>query len=107
MTKLKNLAAMYITVTCSLGGFLGNQNSAIAQYYSGCFMVDGSQMLIDLNSLCSLGDRLPGKQSLLFSELQFQPSSFGNFAEVKGTVTNNSERAIPLKLIYIQVVVAK
>lgn len=103
MAKVKKIAAMYVAFGWICANAITFQERAIAQYYSGCFMLTESGNLVDLNSLCGISDRQANSRTLEFSQLQFQPSSFGNFAEVRGTVTNRSEQIIPLQVIYIRI----
>lgn len=103
MAKIKKIAAMCIVFGGIWGAALAFQDRAIAQYYSGCFMLTESGSLVDLNSLCGVSDRPKDSSGLEFSQLQFQPSSFGNFAEIKGTVTNRSGQTIPLQVIHIRI----
>jgi len=77
------------------------RTDAIAQGDPACFFVDQSGRLTDLNHLCKTETV---QTKLLFKALKPQLIFGGNAAEVKGTVTNNSNQVIPITNIYFQLI---
>ncbi len=98
---------LIIAISISLMSFLYEtaifKNVATAQEYPGCFLINQSGRLIELNNLCTLVQKQV--EPLLFSSLEFQPPLIGlKPGEVRGSVTNHSNQVVPLKIIYIQLV---
>lgn len=78
-------------------------NTAIAQEYPGCFLITQLGTLVDLNNLCNITEKQ--EEPLMFSGLEFQPPLLGlKPGEIKGAVTNRSNKVIALKVIYVQLV---
>lgn len=80
-------------------------NNALAQEYPGCFLITQLGTLVDLNNLCNITEKQQA-EPLMFSGLEFQPPLLGlKPGEIKGAVTNRSNKVIALKVIYVQLVV--
>lgn len=90
-----------LVLIASLSSTVLFRTNAIAQGDPACFLVDQSGRLTDLNHLCKTETAQP---KLLFQDLKSQLIFGGNAAEVKGTVTNNSNQVIPITNIYFQLI---
>ena len=102
MPKFLGLSSFFpIVLIATLSSITLFRTDSVAQEYPVCFMIDGSNQVIDLNRLCKTETAQP---TLLFKDLKSQLIFGGNMAEVKGTVTNSSSQVIPLSNIYFQLV---
>lgn len=72
---------------------------AIAQEYEGCWMVNSTGAIIDLNgSVCPRSPAAPVSTPLSFSNLRVESTSDGRVA-VLGSVTNRSSQTVPVILV--------
>lgn len=77
---------------------------ASAQEYEGCWMVNSTGAIIDLNgSVCPRSPSLSSFTPLVFSNLKVEPTANGGVA-VSGSVTNRNSQPIPLVLVEYKLV---
>jgi len=80
------------------------KNVVVAQEYPGCFLITKAGTVVELDNLCVL-DEEQTAEPLEFTGLEFQPPIAGlKSGGVQGSVTNRSNKVIPLKTIYFQLV---
>ena len=83
-------------------GWLGKP--AIAQEYEGCWMLNSTGAVVDLNSsICPRSPAAPSSTPLVFSNLKVEPTSNGQVS-VSGSVMNRNSQPMPLVLVEYKLV---
>ncbi len=94
-----NPIMIFATLVMTLATSTGLNETAIAQDYEGCWMVNSAGAVIDLNgSVCPRSPAAPVSTSLSFSNLRVESTSDGRVA-VLGSVTNRSSQPVPVILV--------
>ncbi len=95
---------VFAALVMTLGTNAGFNETAIAQEYEGCWMVNSTGAIIDLNgSVCPRSPSLSSFTPLVFSNLRVEPTANGGVA-VSGSVTNRNSQPIPLVLVEYKLV---